>query len=230
MAGGPGLAVVAMPPRLGNPAARHAMAAQPRRYRQFGGGLTDWLTPAQVAGLVRDRTVLPPTATSCTVPAEVKRDGPDFRMGTLTAYGPMEDFSYPPRPADARAPWHLQWTARIRHRSMTSWMEAEGMMMGGGGMSDAEEAPRQPACRPKRGLGGMLGGDSWLPVANSLTACKPNRSLLASSLHLPSHCSPWARSHAPQSAAGLLNPLLSLHGAAVARRRTLCRRLIEVNK
>ena len=24
--------------------------------RQFGGGLSDWLTPAQVAGLVRDRT------------------------------------------------------------------------------------------------------------------------------------------------------------------------------
>lgn len=131
--------------------------------RQFGGGLADWLTPAQVAGLVRDRTVLPPTATSCTVPAEVKRDGPDFRMGTLTAYGPMEDFSYPPRPADARAPWHLQWTARIRHRSMTSWMEAEGMMMGGGGMSDAEEAPRQPACKPKRGLGGMLGGALGVP-------------------------------------------------------------------
>ena len=26
--------------------------------RQFGGGLSDWLTPGQVAGLVRDRTVL----------------------------------------------------------------------------------------------------------------------------------------------------------------------------
>ena len=33
--------------------------------RQFGGGLSDWLSPSQVAGLVKDKTVLPPTATSC---------------------------------------------------------------------------------------------------------------------------------------------------------------------
>lgn len=133
--------------------------------RQFGGGLSDWLTPAQVAGLVRDRTVMSPATTTCTVPAEVKRDGPDFRMGTLTAYGPMEDFAYPPRPADARTPWHLQWTARIRHRSMTSWMEAEGMMMGGGADNDVPERgqSQQPACKPKRGLGGLLGGTLGIP-------------------------------------------------------------------
>ena len=131
--------------------------------RAFGGGLSDWLTPAQVAGLVRDRTVLPPTATSCTVPAEVKRDAPDFRMGTLTAFGPMEEFSYPPRPANARAAWNLEWTARIRHKSTTSWMDMPGMegMEGMQGMYDEDERPQQrsqPACKPRRGLGGLLGG------------------------------------------------------------------------
>lgn len=118
--------------------------------RQFGGGLGDWISPAQVAGLVRDRTVLAPTTTNCTVPIEVKRDAPDFRVGTLTAFGPEETFSYPPKPATG--PWNLEWTARVRHRSTTSWMQAQGMSMGmegGGG---------QQQCRPKGGLGGMLGG------------------------------------------------------------------------
>lgn len=120
--------------------------------RQFGGGLTDWISPGQAASLVKDRTLLPPSATSCTVPAEVKRDAPDFRFGTLTAFGPEENFSYPPRPATG--PWNLEWTARIRHRSTTSWMQAQGMSMGGAESGGAQGQD----CRPRRGLGGMLGG------------------------------------------------------------------------
>ena len=116
--------------------------------RQFGGGLTDWLSPAQVAALVKDRTVMPPSATSCTVPAEVRTVAPDFRIGMMTAFGPEEDFAYPPRPADAKAAWNLQWTARVRHRSTTSWMEMPGM-------AGQAEQPQQRKC--KKGLGGILG-------------------------------------------------------------------------
>ena len=137
--------------------------------RQFGGGLTDWLTPGQVAGLVRDRTVMPPTATSCVIPAEVKRDAPDFRVGMLNAFGPMEEFSYPPRPADPRDAWNLQWTARIRHKSTTSWMDIPGMPSGMGMQDDgddersAQRPQQQQQCRPKRGLGGLLGGAIGVP-------------------------------------------------------------------
>ena len=139
--------------------------------RQFGGGLDDWLTPAQVAGLVRDRTVMTPQTTSCMVPAEVRAAAPDFKMGTLTAYGPMESFSYPPAPANPKAAWVLEWSARVRHRSTTSWMDMPGMEgMGDMGMDDegdgrtsssssSSQQPRQkPKCKPRGGLGGMLGG------------------------------------------------------------------------
>jgi len=119
--------------------------------RQFGGGLGDWLSPGQVAALVRDRTVLSPATTSCTVPVEVKRDAPDFRFGTLTAFGPEENFAYPPKPATGV--WKPDWTARIRHRSTTSWMQAQGMSMGMDGASGGQQQ-----CKPRGGLGGMLGG------------------------------------------------------------------------
>ena len=127
--------------------------------RQFGGGLSDWLTPAQVAPLVRDRTVMAPATTSCIIPAEVRRDAPDFRVGTLTAFGPLEDFSSPPRPADPKAAWNLEWTARIRHRSMTSWRDMPGMGQGMGAADQSATPPAQPKpeCRPPRGLGGLLG-------------------------------------------------------------------------
>lgn len=134
--------------------------------RQFGGGLSDWLSPSQVAPLVRDRTIMAPTATSCVVPAEVKRDAPDFRFGTLTAFGPEENFSYPPRPADPKAAWNLEWTSRVRHRSTSSWMDAQGMSMGGAGQAQQEATPEagQKKCKPKGGLGGMLGGAIGLPT------------------------------------------------------------------
>ncbi len=127
--------------------------------RQFGGGLSDWLSPSQVAGLVKDKTILPPTATNCVVPIEVREATPDFRFGTLTAFGPEETFSYPPRPTEAGKPWNLEWTARIRHRSMTSWMDGQGMMMGAMNSADdgAPAQQQQKKCKP-RGLGGMLGG------------------------------------------------------------------------
>lgn len=128
--------------------------------RQFGGGLADWLSPSQVAGLIRDKTVLPPTATSCVIPLEVRQATPDFRVGTLTAFGPEESFSYPPRPTEAGKAWHLEWTARIRHRSTTSWMDGQGMMMGAMNSSEdgAGDGAGKKKCKSRGGFGGMLGG------------------------------------------------------------------------
>ena len=118
--------------------------------RQFGGGLSDWLTPGQVAALVKDRTVLAPSTTSCTIPAEVRGAAADFRMGMLTAFGPEENISYPPRSAGANAAVPLAWTVRVRHRSTTSWMDMSGMISPGA----QQDQPKK--CKPK-GLGGLLG-------------------------------------------------------------------------
>ncbi|HUD28292.1 MAG TPA: hypothetical protein VMQ93_05420, partial [Novosphingobium sp.] len=108
-------------------------------------------------------TLMAPATTSCAVPAEVIAASPDFRVGTLTAFGPQESFAYPPRPADPKAAWKPDWTARIRHRSTTSWMQAQGMEMSAAGMTDggaeAQDGEKKPECKPRKsGLGGMLGG------------------------------------------------------------------------
>ena len=124
--------------------------------RQFGGGLSDWLAPSTVAKLVAEKTVMSPQTTTCTVPAEVKAAAPDYMFGTLHAYGPEESFAYPPRPADPKAKWVPEWTARIRHRSSTGFLVGvEGF---GGAAASQQDAPK-PQCKPKKkGLGGLLGG------------------------------------------------------------------------
>jgi hypothetical protein len=122
--------------------------------RDFGGGLTDWLSPGEVARQITRKSVMPPATTNCTIPAEVRRDAPDFLMGNLYAFGPEENFAFPPKPADPKARWDLVWTARIRHRSSTSFM------VGMPDMADAGRGAEQPAEKPKckRGLGGLIGG------------------------------------------------------------------------
>jgi len=129
--------------------------------REFGGGLSDWLSPKTVARLVAARTVLAPATSTCMVPAEVKAAAPQFEMATLYAYGPEEDFVYPPRPANPKTPWKPEWTAQIRHRSMN------GFLLGMPGMDGQENAgnsrnagDKQEQCQPKpkkRGLGGFGG-------------------------------------------------------------------------
>jgi hypothetical protein len=121
--------------------------------QQFGGELAGWLSPPAVAKLVAAKTVMPPTQTSCTIPAEVKAAGGEVMMTQLFGYGPQADFSYPPRPANAKAGWKPEWIARVRFRSNTS------LMLGMPGMDSADAAKAgapAPAAKPKcKGLKGV---------------------------------------------------------------------------
>ncbi|HMT43590.1 MAG TPA: hypothetical protein PKA59_03490 [Chakrabartia sp.] len=110
--------------------------------KEFGGGLWDWLSPATVQRLIGEKVVLPPTQTSCAIPAEVRAAAPDFMMANLYAYGPEANFAYPPKPPSGV--WTVDWTARVRYRSMTSAMVGGGM----GGMMGAGAPQGEPRCKP----------------------------------------------------------------------------------
>lgn len=125
----------------------------------FGGPMWDWLSPAAVRTLIAAKTIMPPSQTSCTVPAEVKQAGGEVTMTSLYAYGPERNFAYPPRPANARAGWQPDWIARARFRSMTMamlGMDMTAMRGAEAGAADGAEAepqqPRKPKCR-----GGLAG-------------------------------------------------------------------------
>ncbi|WP_375399102.1 hypothetical protein [uncultured Sphingomonas sp.] len=129
--------------------------------REFGAGLWDWLPPATVSGLIARRVVMPPRQTSCAIPAEVKTAASGFMLAQLYAYGPERNFAYPPRPANPKAPWKPDWTARVRYRSTTSLMlgmpgmgdNGDGGAPGGG---SADQPKPKKKCKPS--LGGLMGG------------------------------------------------------------------------
>lgn len=122
--------------------------------RMFGGELAGWLSPAAVAKLVAAGSVMPASQTACTIPAEVKQAGGEMLMTQLFAYGPQVDFSYPPRPTNARAGWQPDWITRVRFRSNTSLMA--GMPQMGAREDAGGEAPGAPPAKPKcKGLKGI---------------------------------------------------------------------------
>jgi hypothetical protein len=130
--------------------------------QQFGGPMSDWLSPAAVARLVQAGTVMPPSQTSCTIPTEVKQAGGPVMMTNLYAYGPEDNFSWPERPANAPRGWQPDWIARVRFRASTmlmAGMPGMGDLGGEDGSSEggegSEATPQQTLPRCRGGLRGV---------------------------------------------------------------------------
>jgi hypothetical protein len=98
--------------------------------RDFASGM-DWMNPAEVQRQIAAKNVMPPSQTSCNIPAEAKTAAGGMMFGSMNAYGPEENFSFPPKPADPKAIWNIDWTARTRFRAFSSFMVG----MDGGGMA-----------------------------------------------------------------------------------------------
>ena len=85
-----------------------------------GFGLFDYQTNPAVERWVKEKVLLEPGTTRCTVPKGVlPAEGAMLR---LIAYGPELNLVHPPRPADARAAWEPQWAVKLRVKSMATSM------------------------------------------------------------------------------------------------------------
>lgn len=108
--------------------------------RDFGGGM-DWMPPVEVQRQIQSKNVMPPSQTSCHIPAEAKAAAGGMMFGGMNAFGPEENFAFPPKPADPKAVWNIDWTAKVRFRAFSSFMTGMGGS-GLGGMSGAERKPK----------------------------------------------------------------------------------------
>lgn len=137
----------------------------------MGWSLNNWLSPGEVARLIKERIVLPPSTTECTVPAEVVR-GAGASMLNFVGYGDELNVVHPPRPTDLRVTWEQQYAVKVRQRTTGMLMLAEGEAGGRPGARGRQAAPeagdagqgqRAPAAPTvtdviKEGVGGVLRG------------------------------------------------------------------------
>lgn len=122
--------------------------------QEMGSALMDYLPPAEVARLIREKVVLAPERSDCAVSAEAMK-AMDTPMLQFIAYGDEMNFVQPPRPKDPKVPWEQQWAAKVRIKSVASTMLADGM--DGGGRERPARQPRgestppasQPATQPE---------------------------------------------------------------------------------
>lgn len=122
-----------------------------------------WLTDGDLTRFLRDRTLLPAETTQCRIPDAVQQAAPEAML-KVQAFGGDVDFSYPPRPADRRQPWNIEYVVKVRYASsMTTIMGMDLSEMGGRNGRDDQQPRGLPiptnagdaARSVLRGLGGL---------------------------------------------------------------------------
>ncbi len=107
--------------------------------QEMGGMLMDYVPPAEVARLMRERVVLSPSTTECTVPAEVVKRSGGTPFFNFIAYGPEANFAQPPRPQDPKVAWEPLWAVKVRFKSTASTLLGDAG--GAGGRPARTQAP-----------------------------------------------------------------------------------------
>jgi hypothetical protein len=122
--------------------------------RDSGVGM-DWLSPAEVGRQITAKNVMPPSQTNCAIPAEAKAAAGGMMFGSMNAFGPEENFAFPPKPDDPKKVWNIDWTAKVRFRAFASFMTGMGNMGGMGSRTGEGSGPSEP--RPKKKCKGPMG-------------------------------------------------------------------------
>jgi len=91
--------------------------------QEMGQALMDYIPPAEVQRLIRDKVVMAPQTTECTVPAGIfKGEG---SMLNFIAYGDELNLVHPPRPKDPKQVWEQVWAVKLRLKSTGMTMLAD---------------------------------------------------------------------------------------------------------
>lgn len=111
--------------------------------QEMGSALMDYLPPAEVQRLIREKVVMTPQTTECAVPAGMfKGEGAMFNF---IGYGDELNVVHPPRPKDPRQVWEQQYAVKLRLKSTGMTMLAEGDMGGGRARAGRPDASSQQA-------------------------------------------------------------------------------------
>ncbi len=129
-----------------------------------GWGLMDYLAPARVDKMIKEKVVLSPDTTRCAVPKGIFANT-DGAMVRMIAYGPELNLAHPPRPTDVKVEWKPDWAVRLRLKSMTMAMLGQEMEAPARNekKSSAPNSPSSPAdllnevVKPANLLKGLFG-------------------------------------------------------------------------
>jgi hypothetical protein len=111
--------------------------------QEMGQVLMDYIPPAEVERLIREKVVMPPQTTECTVPSGIFKS--EASMFNFIAYGNELNLVHPPRPKDIKQVWEQEWAVKLRLKSTAMTLLAEGE---GGSRRRGRSAAAEPAAPP----------------------------------------------------------------------------------
>ena len=82
---------------------------------ETGFALQDYLTPGDVARFIKEKVILDPSKSTCTIPPIFKEGQPG--MMQFIAYGEELNLAQPPKPKDPKKRWDIEWSAKVRLKS-----------------------------------------------------------------------------------------------------------------
>ena len=101
---------------------------------ELGMGLIDYQTNPAVDRWLKEKVLLEPSVTKCTVPKGIFGEG-GGAMLRMIAYGSELNLAHPPRPTDPKVAWEPQWAVKLRVKSVANamlGMDMSGMQRGSG--------------------------------------------------------------------------------------------------
>lgn len=117
---------------------------------EIGMGLVEYQTNPAVDKWLKEKVLLEPKVTNCTVPKGIfSADG--GAMLRMIAYGSELHLAYPPRPTDPKIAWEPEWAVKLRVKSVANAML--GVDMGGmqrGSDAQPSNASDSPAVVEKK--------------------------------------------------------------------------------
>ena len=114
--------------------------------QEMGQVLMDYIPPAEVERLIREKVVMPPQTTECTVPAGVFKS--EASMFNFIAYGNELNLLHPPRPKDPKQVWEQEWALKLRLKSTAMTMLAERESGGRRGRTPSSQRGSEPPAQP----------------------------------------------------------------------------------
>jgi hypothetical protein len=129
-----------------------------------GQELHAYLSGSSIDKWLKQKILLPANATSCTIPKGILAGSSNVQgqqstmpgMLMMTAYGPENWISYPPKPSNPKQPWKPEWSVRLRAKSTATAIL--GLDMGGMRQQDGQSQPQQKKPGVRGLLKGILGG------------------------------------------------------------------------
>ena len=109
---------------------------------ETGFALQNYLTPGDVTRFIKEKVILAPSKTACTIPPIFKEGQPG--MLQFIAYGEELNLVQPPKPKDPKKRWDIEWSAKVRLKS-TAMMP----LMANESENSSRKATRKDKQRPE---------------------------------------------------------------------------------